>query len=214
MPLGYIRALTLLHRTFRAHPAAHRIHILGRFLSTPFLRTLDLIPAGSGVLDIGAGHGLLARLIAEECAADVVAVDPDLRKVLIAYEHPRIRFVAGYDDCIRGEFDVVTMYDVIYRLAPEQRDALFARVYERLKPGGIFLLKDIDPAHRLKWRWNQIQEWISDRAFGLTIGEGLHPESREQISERMARAGFVDFEWKRVDSGYPHAHIVYTARKR
>ncbi len=213
MPLGYFRALKLLHETFCHHPRTQRLHILGRFLTAPFLRTLDVIPIGARVLDIGAGQGTYPRLIVEERAREVIAVEPDLRKTLIAYKHRKVKFVAGFDDCIRGQFDVIVVYDVIYRLPSEARDALFKRIYERLKPGGLFVLKDLDPSNRLKWMWNRIQETISDKFFGLTIGEGFYVDTREQIAERMSRAGFVDFEGKRVDFGYPHAHIVYTARK-
>jgi SAM-dependent methyltransferase len=213
MPLGYFRALRLLHRTFRHYPLAQRLHILGRFLTAPFLRTVDVIPAGKRVLDIGSGQGTYPRLIVEERAREVIAVEPDLRKTLIAYKHPKVKFVAGYDDCIRGSFDVIVVYDVIYRLPPEARDALFERIYDRLEPGGLFVLKDLDPSNRLKWTWNRIQETISDAVFHLTIGEGFYIDTREQIAERMTRAGFVDFQWKRVDFGYPHAHIIYTATR-
>lgn len=213
MSLGYFRALRLLHQTFRDYPLTQRFHILGRFLTAPFLRTLDVIPVGARVLDIGSGQGTYPRLIAEERAREVIAVEPDIRKTLIAYKHPRVKFVTGFDNCIRGEFDVIVVYDVIYRLPPEERDALFKRIYDRVKPGGLFVLKDLDPSNRLKWTWNRIQETISDRFLGLTIGEGFYVDTREQIAERMARAGFKDFEWKRVDSGYPHAHIIYTAKK-
>ena len=213
MPFGLVRALRLLHNTFRHHPPGQRIHILGRFLTAPFLRTVDVIPQGSRVLDIGSGHGTYPRLIVEERAREVIAVEPDLRKTLLAFRHPKIRFVCGFDDCIRGQFDVVVIYDVIYRLPPEERDKLFQRVHERLKPGGLFVLKDLDPSNRLKWQWNRFQETVMDRFFGLTIGEGFYIDTRDEIGARMASAGFADFEWKRVDAWYPHAHIVYTARK-
>jgi SAM-dependent methyltransferase len=214
MSLGFIRALRLLHRTFKNHPPGQRVHILGRFLTAPFLRTLDVIPVGARVLDIGSGHGTYPRLIVEERAREVIAVEPDLRKTLIAFRHPKVRFVCGYDDCIRGTFDVTVIYDVIYRLPPEERDKLFRRMYDRLERGGLFILKDLDPSSRLKWQWNRFQETMMDRFFGLTIGEGFYIDTREQIGERMARAGFSDFQWKRVDFGYPHAHIIYTARKK
>jgi SAM-dependent methyltransferase len=214
MPIGYVRALRLLHQTFRDYPITQRLHILGRFLTAPFLRTLDVIPVGARVLDIGAGQGTYPRLIAEERAREVIAVEPDIRKTLIAYRHPKVKFIAGYDDCIRGHFDVIVVYDVIYRLPPEARDALFERIYERVKPGGLFVLKDLDPSNRLKWTWNRIQETISDAVFHLTIGEGFYIDTREQIAARLSRAGFTDFQWQRVDFGYPHAHVIYTARKR
>lgn len=213
MAIGFIRALRLLHETFHHYPAGQRAHILGRFLSAPFLRTLDVIPKGSRVLDIGSGHGTYARLLVEERAREVVALDPDLRKALAGFRHPRVRWVAGFDDCIRGGFDAVVMYDVIYRLSPAGRDALFPRVFEHLAPGGIFIIKDIDPTSRLKWKWNRMQEAVSDRFLGLTIGEGLYPESPDEIGARYARAGFTGFEWRRVDRGYPHAHALYLGRR-
>jgi len=213
MPLRTLNALALLHRTFRGYPVTQRLHILGRFLTAPFLRTIDVIPRGARVLDIGAGHGTYPRLIAEERASQVVAVEPDLRKTLIAFRHPRVRFVAGFDDCIRGQFDVVVVYDVIYRLSAAERDALFARIFERVRPGGLFVLKDIDPAKRLKWLWNRTQETISDALLHLTIGKGFYIDTRDAMRQRLERAGFTDFQWKHVDFGYPHAHVVYTARR-
>ena len=213
MPIGYLRALRLLHRTFASYPATQRLHILGRFLTAPFLRTLDVIPEGARVLDIGSGQGSYPRLIVEERAREVIAVEPDLRKTLIGFQHPKVRWVAGFDDCIRGTFDVIVIYDVIYRLDTASRDALFARCFERVRPGGLFILKDLDPSNRWKHTWNRIQETISDAVFHLTIGEGFHIETREEVAARMARTGFVDFEWERVDRGYPHAHIIYTARR-
>lgn len=212
MPIGISRSLALLHRTFGHYPAAQRAHILGRFLTAPFLRTLDLVPEGARVLDIGAGHGLLARLLVEERAGEVVAVEPDLRKVLGGFRHPRVRFVAGFADCIRGRFDAVTLYDVLYRLDPPGRDALLIHAHGLLTPGGILVLKELDPAARLKARWNRFQERLSDR-LQMSLGQSRENATREETAGMLARAGFVDFRWKRVDTGYPHAHIVYTARK-
>ena len=212
-PIGFFRALRLLHRTFRHHPLTQRVHILGRFLTAPFLRTLDVIPEGARVLDIGSGHGTYPRLVVEERAREVIAVEPDLRKTLLGFKHPRVQFVAGFDDCIRGTFDVIVVYDVIYRLPAGARDALFSRIFDRVKPGGLFVLKDLDPSNRLKWTWNRIQETIMDAVFHLTLGEGFYIDTPQQIEQRMHRTGFTDFRARRVDRWYPHAHIVYTARK-
>ncbi|HXG59701.1 MAG TPA: class I SAM-dependent methyltransferase [Thermoanaerobaculia bacterium] len=211
MAHGWFRGLSILRQTFRGFPLGQQIHIYGRYLTAPFMRTLDVIPKGARVLDIGAGHGTYPRLIAEERDARVVAVEPDLRKTLIAFRHPRVRFVAGFDDAIRGTFDVIVVYDVIYRLPPAQRDALFRRIFDRLPSGGLFVLKDLDPSKRLKWMWNRIQETISDAVFHLTIGEGFYIDTPGQIRERMERAGFTRFHMQHVDTGYPHAHIIYTA---
>ncbi|MBI2213083.1 MAG: methyltransferase domain-containing protein, partial [Acidobacteria bacterium] len=129
MRVSYLRALTVLHQTFSSRPLAARAHILGRFLTCPFLRTLKHVPEGGRVLDIGAGHGTFARLAIEAGAASVVAVEPDVRKALAPPVHPRVRAVAAFDDAVIGEFELVTMFDVLYRVPRGEWDELFRRLW-------------------------------------------------------------------------------------
>ncbi|HVT45208.1 MAG TPA: class I SAM-dependent methyltransferase [Thermoanaerobaculia bacterium] len=213
MPIGYFAALRLLHRTFAGYPLRARMHILGRFLTCPFLRTLDVIPPGSRVLDIGAGHGTYARLLVEDGTREVIAVEPDVRKCVLAYRHPAVRFVAGFDSCIRGTFDVVVLYDVIYRIPLSERDELFQSIFDRVRPGGLFVFKDLDPENRPKMLWNRLQEKISDTFFHLTLGRGFHYETRREFEARIRRAGFESISAREIDRGYPHAHIIYTASR-
>src|SRR5215210_6789860 len=185
MSVGYFRALGILHRSFASYPPAQRLHILIRFLTAPFTRTLDDLPLGGRVLEIGSGHGVFARLAAEERASVVVAVDPDLRKSLLPSPSPKIRKVAGYDDCIRGTFDAVALYDVAYRLPPDVRRALFERVFARLRPGGVFLMKEMDSGRRWKMKWTRFQERLSDRFLGITLGQGFVDQPREEVESML-----------------------------
>lgn len=213
MRVSYLRALNVLHQTYSSRPAAARAHILGRFLTCPFLRTLDHVPAGGRVLDVGAGHGLFARLAIEAGAATVFAVEPDLRKTLAPPIHPRVRTIASFDDAVAGEFDLVTMFDVLYRVPIGQWDALFGRLHARLGHGGVLMIKELDPEDRLKFAWNRAQEWVSDRFLGLTLGEDFSYEPASRLAERLGRAGFTDFRAEPIDAGYPHSHVIYTVRK-
>lgn len=213
MSIGYARALRILYQTFRDHPRTVRLHILIRFFTCPFLRTLDLVPQGGRILDIGAGHGTFARLAIEQGAKQVIAVEPDLRKSFLPLRSPGIRVVAAFDDAMRGAFDAVAIYDATYRIPIADREGLYRRAFERLAPGGLFILKDMDASHRWKMSWARLQEWISDSLLGISLGSGFIYETREEIFARMARMGFVEMKAREIDTGYPHSHIVYTARK-
>lgn len=214
MSIGYFRAMRILHGAFSRYPAGHRLHILVRFLTCPFTRTIDDIPMGARVLEIGAGHSLYARLVTEERAREVVAVDPDIRKSVLPSPSPKIRKVAGYDECIRGsDFDAAVIYDATYRMPLDVRRAIFANIFARLKPGGVFVFKDMDNGHRWKMKWARFQEWLSDRFLHISIGQGFIYQSRDEVEAMLREIGFTDFRARPIDRGYPHPHIIYTAVK-
>jgi cyclopropane fatty-acyl-phospholipid synthase-like methyltransferase len=213
MSIGYVQALRLLHRAFGHYPAGHRLHILVRFFTCPFLRTIDDVPAGARVLEIGSGHGLYAELITKERVREVVAVDPDIRKSVLPSPSKKIRKIAGFDECIRGQFDAVVIYDATYRMPLDVRRAVFERAFKRLRPGGTFVLKDMDPAHRWKMKWARFQEWLSDTLLHISIGSGFIYQTKEELHAMLTEIGFTDFRGRAIDRGYLHPHMIYTARK-
>jgi cyclopropane fatty-acyl-phospholipid synthase-like methyltransferase len=208
-----IRALALLHRAFSRYPASHRVHILIRFLTCPFLRMLDDVPMNASVLDIGSGHALFAVLLAEERASKVLALEPDLRKSLLPSPSTRIRKVAGYYSAVRGTFDVVVICDVAYRLTVDAQRTLFARAFALLKPGGVLLCKEMDPERRWKMSWNRLQEWLNEKLLGITLGSGVVIQTRSEVFSMLQQAGFRDVTARAIDSGYLHPHLLYTARR-
>jgi len=181
-----------------------RIHILLRFLTSPMLRVLREVPIHASLLDVGAGHGLFAALAQ---GRRVVAVEPDARKVRpIA----GIEFVIAFDDAIVGTFDAISIIDVLYKIPLKQWDALLLRCFSRLSAGGILIIKEQDPTARFKNGWNAIQERLAS-AIGLTLGESFSYETPADFKQRLERLGFIDVNAKRVDLGYPHPHVLYTA---
>jgi len=208
--MSFIRALIVLHRAYRHRGARTRIHILIRFLTCPFLRVLDAVPRDARVLDIGAGHGLFARLVAARGAKRVVAVEPDVRKVQPV---DGVTFVAGFDDIVRERFDAITIIDVLYKIPIAEWDALFARCAARLEHGGVLVIKEHDPTARLKNFWNRAQEWLASK-MRLTLGQSFSYETPRDFTARLERAGFTDVQARRIDLFYPHPHVLYVARNQ
>lgn len=210
------RVLALVWRTFRREPLAIRGHVLGRLLTAPFLRLLSHLPEGGRLLDLGAGHGTFGLLAATFCECAVVALEPDLRKVLPAPNDPRIRWIAGTSGALAangaasGRFDAVSILDVLYRIPLADWDPVLCAAFASLRPGGALLLKEIDPAHRLKAAWNRAQERLAD-LLGMTLGDAFSYETKGEMTARLARLGFERIEAVPLGAGYPHAHILYHA---
>jgi cyclopropane fatty-acyl-phospholipid synthase-like methyltransferase len=209
---GFFPALDLVQSTYAKTAPAVRVHAVGRFLTCPFLRVLESVPPGARLLDLGSGHGTFARLAVEWAAANAVAVEPDARKLLATYRHPHVSFVAGYADVMRGTFDAVSILDVLYRIPVAGWDPLLSQALSCLAPGGVLLLKEIDPEQRAKALWNLAQEKMAD-LLGMTLGDAFSYETRDQMCERLSRLGFAGFAARDIGAGYPHAHVLYTARR-
>jgi len=182
----FIRSLRVLHRTYRHFPIRERAHVLIRFLTCPFQRVVKHLPEGATLLDIGAGHGVFS-VLARARSAHPTAVDPDPRKVR---RLEGIASVIGYDDCILGEFDAVAIIDVLYKMPIGDWDALLDRVRQRLKRGGILIIKEHDPTARIKHSINRFQERLAS-LLHLTLGEQFSYEPPPQFIRRLQSLGFA-----------------------
>jgi cyclopropane fatty-acyl-phospholipid synthase-like methyltransferase len=211
--MSFVSILRFVWRTYRRYSLRHRVHVLIRALTCPFQRTLDILPRGGRFLEIGAGHGIYCYLAAREGARRVFALEPDLRKTVHDEHAPGVRWIAGFDEAMRGTFDAIAIYDATYRMSIEYRTTLYRRVFNRLGSGGTFILKDMDPQHRLKMSWARFQEWLSDTFLGVSLGSGFIYQTRAEVEETLRAIGFTDVRAREIDRGYPHPHIVYTARK-
>ena len=213
MAMSVLAAASFLRRVYRRYPLTHRLHVLVRFLTCPFTRTVDDIPPGGRFLEIGAGHGIYSYLASSDATRRVFAVEPDLRKAVNPEHAPGVQWIAAFDESVRGTFDTIVIYDATYRMPIDYRTELYRRVFDRLRPGGTFILKDMDPGHRWKMKWARFQEWLSDTFLKVSIGSGFIYQTRREVESTLRGIGFSEFRAREIDSGYPHPHIIYSARK-
>lgn len=210
--LGFFSGWRILARAFRRSPRRTRWHVLGRYLSCPLRPLLEHLPREARLLDLGAGHGIFAHLALASGARLAVALEPDRRKHFPPAVRRGLCPVVGYAAAVAGSFDAVSILDVLYRLPADEWPRLLAAAHDRLRPGGVLLLKEIDPEDRFKGAWNRLQERLVD-LVGLTLGDAFTYEPPGRMRERLAAAGFTAVETIPLGRGYPHAHVLYVARR-
>ena len=114
------------------------------FYAVRHSRPIDLIRhslPGASVLDVGCGDGRLTALLAEHaqfvCGID--NQDKPLRFARLIVEQPHVHFIKYDGDSFPvrdGSFDVITCFDVIEHIPPDQVPALLSAIAKALKPGG------------------------------------------------------------------------------
>ncbi|WP_433176246.1 class I SAM-dependent methyltransferase [Actinoallomurus sp. CA-150999] len=102
--------------------------------------------AGLSVVDLGCGTGALARRLADEGAADVLAVDASERMLVSAEKHPRVRYLRADLETLTlppGCADLVVSSLALHYVA--DYPALIRSVAGWLRPGGGFLFSQEHP---------------------------------------------------------------------
>jgi 2-polyprenyl-6-hydroxyphenyl methylase / 3-demethylubiquinone-9 3-methyltransferase len=145
-----------------------------------YLRTVlagrDIDPAGTVIVDVGCGGGMLAEELAA-LGARVIGVDPAAASVATAREHARragldIDYRVGRGEQLPvqdGVADVVCCVDVLEHVA--DLDAVIAETARVLKPGALYLYDTINRTRLSKLVMIKLsQEW----AATAWMPPGLH----------------------------------------
>jgi tRNA (cmo5U34)-methyltransferase len=188
MPSDHASATTA---AFGAHAAEY--DTLRRQLIPPFDafygNAIDALALIGGepkrVLDLGAGTGMLARRVSERYP-DAALVLTDGAPEMLAQAQQALpgatTYVADLNDPLpEGDFCAVVSALAIHHIDAEQKQALFARIFAALKPGGIFVnaeqVRAPSPLHEEAWF-----AWHERTALAL----GATPEQWAAAVGRMA----------------------------
>jgi tRNA (cmo5U34)-methyltransferase len=164
------------------------------------------------VLDLGAGTGLLsAQVLAAHPAAEVVLFDgaPAMLERARATLGDRARYVEGDlgGPLPAGPWDAVVSALAIHHIADADKAALFARVYEGLRDGGIFVNAEqvAGPTPWLEALYERRQETAA-RALGATDEDWAGAQERMR-HDRCATVG-DQLDWLR-DAGFADADCLF-----
>lgn len=162
------------------------------------------------VLSLGAGYGAVERYLAAlNPEVTVEGVELDEGRVAVAERYPaeRVSLRAGDVLALTGEgYDAALAVDVLHHIPADRHADLFAAVHHALRPGGVWLLKDIARTPRWQHGWN----WLHDR---IVAGpEKIHCREPEEVVEFGLRAGFASARSRRVGRYDPYPHYLVELR--
>jgi len=135
------------------------------------------------ILDLGCGDGIVAeQVLSVDARATATLVDGSEEMLAKAKErlskYGSARYIcASFQDLLRagmieGEYDLVASSMAIHHLTMEEKSALFALVYDHLRPGGCFMNIDtvLPPSDEIEgWYLKIWQEWMDAEQLRLGV---------------------------------------------
>jgi len=201
-------------------PWRERVHVYGRWRSCPFAALAAHVPASGRILDVGCGHGLLSLHLAlgagglrlSEVAIDAEKIEIARRAATTAGVTNTEFAVAQPGDRPAGEWDAITIVDILYLLGPDGAADMVAAAAGALAPGGVLLVKEMALEPRWKYQLTRFQELVATRVVRITEGEHLALVAPDAIAGGMAGAG-LDVTHHRLDGGRLHPHHLVVGRR-
>lgn len=194
-----------------------RLLSIGRPSICPFHTLIEQVPPGASILDIGCGSGIFVNLLAhQKRISRGVGFDASPQAIELArgalqeiktpanveFQHRAVE--AGLPG---GDFDVVSMIDVLHHINPNAQRAAIEQAAARVAPGGLFLFKDI--GYKPQWRaWaNRLHDLVLARQWINYVAADEVAAWVEKGGFELARKETINMFW------YGHELLVFR-RKR
>jgi uncharacterized protein (DUF2062 family)/SAM-dependent methyltransferase len=186
----------------------------------------ELAAAHDTIVDVGCGQGLmLATLIEARTQAHLPdwpdgAPAPAFARLVGIETRERVarlarRALGGHAEishaaapaALPASFDAALLFDVLHLMSAEAQQALVAALFDRLTPGGLLLVRDVDAAAGRGFRAVR----IGNRLKAIAVGrwrQTFHFRSAAGWRQLFGDAGFR-VEMRPMGEGTPFANVLF-----
>ncbi len=133
----------------------------------------ELLPQKGRILDLGCGYGFMSWLLHfAGPERDITGFDYDEEKIDVANHcfslDERIRFIEADISRVRLESsEGIILADSLHYLEPEKQVMLLEQCMDKLKPGGVMVIRDGDRDMKERHKGTRRSEFFSTRFFGF-----------------------------------------------
>ena len=181
----------------------------------PYDELLRLVPEGATVLDIGCGAGTFLLLLAEYCKPKALG-GIETRSSLVSLaqsslEHYSQKISIRFEpyDGRRlpewlGNYDHLFLIDVLHHIRREEQRSFLQKIFDSIKPGTKFIIKDIDAGQRFWCLFNKLHDLIVSQ-------ELTHEVAATDLERILTHIGFrINTTARKHLYVYPHFTITCT----
>lgn len=195
-----------------------RLYCLVRFriIRGRFLEEIgQFLPREGRIFEVGCGFGLFGLYFARAAPTRVIhGVDVSEKRIALA-ERARRRLGAENISFSVGDarsvdvpdgVDACYVLDLLHHLPRASARGLLTRVHDRLRPGGVLVVKEVATRPRYKMAFT----WLLDVL--MTRGDRPLYWAAPDLAQELRDAGFTVFHYAMVDV-LPYPHVLYVCEK-
>ena len=199
-------------RSYDGAPLGVRAFVGARLLLLPLSQMEPELRALRGrVLSLGAGYGAVERYLAAlNPDVEVEGVELDTERVAVAADSPAPRVSVRAQDVreLAGshQYDSALAIDLFHHVPGDRHGDVLSAVATALRPGGLFVVKDIARTPRWQHDWNRLHDRL------VAGPEPIHCREPGEMAELGLAAGFHSARWRRVARVDPYPHYLVELR--